>query len=187
MGAPLGGGRVHEAPETFGSPACTRPAGDPHGRDAGRCGLGRVPPLAGELDDAPAAARALFGALAQIQPPGGLYVELSGVQSFTAPDLTALLLLREAAEKARVAVGLVAPSATVRQVLELTGTRRLFTVSPRTASDLTACGSAALGDGQPGPAGPVRPNRHDRGRVRGAGADFPTTLGSQPCSSRARG
>jgi anti-anti-sigma factor len=94
--------------------------------------------IAGEVDadTAPVAARALSRALDLTRPPQELHADLSGVCFFGAAGLGALLRLREAALDRLVSLVLVAPSRTVRRVLELTDTRPLFTVRAATESPL---------------------------------------------------
>lgn len=104
------------------------------GEEPGVRGVGAavVCAISGELaaDTDSVAEAALQAAVAQAAPDGLLCADLSGVEFFDSGGLDWLLRVRQDAARRGVGLVLVAPSARVARVLELTGSDRVFTIAP---------------------------------------------------------
>jgi anti-anti-sigma factor len=83
-----------------------------------------------DVDTCTGLADPLARALERARPPQELRADLSGVRYFSAAGLAALLRLGAATEARRMQLVLVAPSAVVLRVLEVSGAYTLFTVCP---------------------------------------------------------
>ncbi|MEV6212897.1 STAS domain-containing protein [Kitasatospora sp. NPDC051914] len=100
------------------------------------------------LDNEAQAGRALGEALARC--PTVLAVDLSAVRMFTSSGLNALLVARRAADADGVPLVLVAPSRSVRHVLQITDAHRVFPIFPTVEQALDRQNASPSPDGASG-------------------------------------